>query len=78
LEKLEQRLSVLEQKLVALARGRQTDEEALSVRVQLDSQLGPYKSKMTAPQIAMLEVQFLERALLEGAGLPRLSLFYMG
>jgi hypothetical protein len=33
---------------------------------------------MTAPQIAMLEAQFLERALLEKAGLPRLSLFYMG
>ena len=78
LEKLEQRLTMLEQKLVALARGRQTDEQALAVRVQLDSQLGPYKSKMTAPQIAMLEVQFLERALLESAGLPRLSLFYMG
>lgn len=78
LEKLEQQLSVLEQKLVALARGRQTDEEALAVRVRLDAQLGPYKRKMTAPQIAMLEAQFLERALLEGEGLPRLSLFYLG
>ena len=77
LEKLEQRLSVLEEKLVALARSRQTDEQALAVRMQLDSQLGPYKSKMTAPQIAMLEVQFLERALLEDEGLPRLSLFYL-
>ena len=77
-EKLEQRLTVLEQKLVALARSRQTDEEALAVRRRLDGQLGPYKGKMTAPQIAMLEVQFLERALLESASLPRLSLFYMG
>jgi hypothetical protein len=76
-EKLEQRLAILEQKLVALARSRQTDEQALATRVQLDSQLGPYKSKMTAPQIAMLEIQFLERSLLESAGLPRLSLFYM-
>jgi hypothetical protein len=77
-EKLEQRLTVLEQKLVALARGRQTDEQALAARVRLDSQLGPYRNKMTAQQIQMLEVQFLERATLEGAGLPRLSLFYMG
>lgn len=76
-EKLEQRLTMLEQKLIALARSRQTDEQALAIRVQLDSQLGAYKSKMTASQIAMLEVQFLERALLESAGLPRLSLFYM-
>ncbi len=77
-EKLEQRLTVLEQKLVALARSRQTDEQALAVRIRLDSQLGPYRSKMTAPQIAMLETQFLDRALLESANLPRLSLFYMG
>ena len=33
---------------------------------------------MTAPQIAMLESQFLEKALLELTGLPRLSLFYHG
>jgi hypothetical protein len=78
LEKLEQRLALLEQKLVALARGRQTDEQALAIRAKLDSQLGPYKSKMTAPQISMLEIQFLDRALLESARLPRLSLFYMG
>lgn len=77
-EKLEQRLSVLEQKLVAIARSRQSDEQALAVRMRLDAQLSPYKRKMTAPQIAMLEAQFLERALLEGAGLPRLSLFHMG
>lgn len=77
-ERLEQHLGVLEQKLVALARSRQTDEQALSIRVQLDSQLGPYKSKMTGPQIAMLQMQFLERTLLERANLPRLSLFYVG
>ncbi len=48
-------------------------------RVKLDAQLGPYKRrKMTAPQIAMLEVQFLDRALLESAGLPRLSLLLYG
>ncbi len=76
-EKLEQMLTILEQKLIALARSRQSDEQALEIRIGLDSQLRPYRSKMTAPQIAMLEAQFLERALLESAGLPRLSLFYM-
>ena len=76
-EKLEQRLTMLEQKLIALARARQTDDQALGIRRQLDAQLGPYKSKMTAPQIAMLEAQFLDKALLESAGLPRLSLFYV-
>ena len=77
-EKLEERLTVLEQKLIALARTRQTDQQALELRERLSAQIGPYRSKMTAPQIAMLEAQFLERALLETAGLPRLSLFYMG
>ena len=77
-EMLEQRLTMLEQKLIALARARQTDDQALAIRRQLDAQLGPYKSKMTAPQIAMLEAQFLDKALLETSGLPRLSLFYLG
>jgi hypothetical protein len=77
-EKLEQRLTVLEQKLIALARGRQSEEQAIAIRAQLDAQLRPYRSKMTAQQIAMLEVQFLDRAALEGAKLPRLSLFYIG
>jgi hypothetical protein len=77
-EKLEQMLTVLEQKLVALARSRQSDEEALATRVRLDSQLGPYRNKMTGPQLAMLEAQFLDRVLLENSKLPRLSLFYMG
>jgi hypothetical protein len=77
LEALEQRLTVLEQKLIALARGRQTEEQALAARRELDSHLRPYRSRMSAPQIAMLESQFLERATLESAALPRLSLFYL-
>jgi hypothetical protein len=77
-EKLEERLAMLEQKLIALARGRQTDEQALAIRAQLNSYLNPYKNKMTAAQISMLESQFFDKALLEQAGLPRLSLFYMG
>jgi hypothetical protein len=77
LEALEQHLTVLEQKLVAFARTRQTEEQALTSRKELDVYLRPYRSRMTAPQIAMLEVQFLERSTLESAGLPRLSLFYL-
>jgi hypothetical protein len=77
LEALEQRLTVLEQKLIALARSRQTEEQALNARRELDSYLRPYRGRMTAPQLAMLETQFLERATLEAAALPRLSLFYL-
>jgi len=78
LEALEQRLTGLEQKLVAIVRARQTESEAMEVRQKLETHLRPWKSKMTAPQIAMLEVQYLDRAALESAGLPRLSLFYLG
>lgn len=77
LENLEQRLTILEQKLVAFARTRQTEDQALAARKDLDTYLRPYRSRMTAPQIAMLETQFLERFTLESAGLPRLSLFYL-
>ncbi len=77
LETLEQRLTVLEQRLIALARARETEEQALAARRDLDAHLRPWRSKMTAPQIAMLEAQFLDRATLERAGLPRLSLFYL-
>ena len=76
LEALEQRLAMLEQKLVAFARTRQTEDQALSARRELETYLRPYRSRMTAPQISMLETQFLERSTLESAGLPRLSLFY--
>ncbi|MBZ5618759.1 MAG: hypothetical protein LAQ69_08560 [Acidobacteriia bacterium] len=77
LEALEQRLTVLEEKMIAAARTRQSEEEMLASRQDLDRQLRPYRSKMTADQLTMLEKQYLERNLLEKAGLPRLSLFYM-
>ena len=77
LEGLEQHLTVLEEKMIAAARGLQTEEQALESRRELDRQLRPYRGKMTADQLSMLEKQYLERHLLEQSGLPRLSLFYM-
>jgi hypothetical protein len=77
LEALEQRLTVLEEKMVAIARTRQSEEDLLAARREMDRQLRPHRGKMTADQLSMLEKQYLERALLEKAGLPRLSLFYM-
>lgn len=77
LEDLERRLTVLEEKALAIARNRQSAEQLLDARRDLDAQLRPYRSKMTAEHLAMLEKQYLERNLLECAGLPRLSLFYM-
>jgi chromosome segregation ATPase len=77
LEKLEQHLTVLEQRLIAIARAEQSEEQALAARRDLESHLRPWRGKMTAPQIAMLETQFLDRATLAAASLPRLSLFYL-
>jgi hypothetical protein len=77
LEALEQRLTVLEEKMIALARAGQTEGQLLLARQELDRQLRPYRGKMTAEQLAMLEKQYLERNLLEAAKLPRLSLFYL-
>ena len=48
LEDLERRLTALEDKMVAIARTRQSDEDLLRSRRDLDLQLRPYRGKMTA------------------------------
>ncbi len=77
LEQLEQRLTAIEEKMIARLRATASDEALFEARRALDRDLKPYRGKMTADQLAMLERQFLERRLLESAGLPRLSLFYL-
>jgi hypothetical protein len=77
LEQLEQRLTAIEEKLIARLRAAASEEALFEARRALDRELKPYRGKMSAEQLAMLEKQFLERRLLESAGLPRLSLFYL-
>ena len=77
LEELDQRLTAMEDKMAALARTRLADEDLFQMRRELDSQLRPYRGKMTADQLARLEKSFLDRKVYEHFGLPRLSLFYM-
>jgi polyhydroxyalkanoate synthesis regulator phasin len=77
LEQLEQRLTVLEERMSSVAKTAQSEEEMLAARMQLDASLRPYRGKMSAEQLSMLEKQFLERNVLEKAALPRLSLFYL-
>ncbi|HEX4231654.1 MAG TPA: hypothetical protein VHZ07_23495 [Bryobacteraceae bacterium] len=77
LEDLERRLSAMEDKMVASARALQTEEELYSMRESLDAELKPYRGKMTAEQLSMLERRYLDTAILERANLPRLSLFYL-
>lgn len=77
LEALERRLTTLEEKMIAVLRGMQRDEDLLSLRESLDRELRPYRGKMTADQLALLEHRYLDNALLERAKLPRLSLLYL-
>jgi hypothetical protein len=77
LEELEQRLTALEEKMSALVRASLSDNELFSMRRELDATMRPYRGRMTADQIAMLERQYLDRRIQERAGLPRLSLFYL-
>jgi polyhydroxyalkanoate synthesis regulator phasin len=77
LGELEQRLTALEEKMVAVLRASQTDKDLFAIRHALDTELRPYRSKMTADQLALLERRYIDTALLERAALPRLSLFYL-
>jgi hypothetical protein len=77
LEDLERRLTVLEEKIVAALRTLRTDEELYILREALDRELKPYRGKMTAEQLVVLERRYLDTAILEQAQLPRLSLFYL-
>jgi hypothetical protein len=77
LEDLERRLTALEEKMVAMVRSSTSDDALVEIRTQLDSELSPYRGKMTADQIVMLERRYLDTRLLEREHLPRLSLFYM-
>ena len=77
LEQLEQRLTAIEEKMIARLRSDASDEALFEARRTLDRELKPYRGKMSAEQLSMLEKQFLERKLLENRGLPRLSLFYL-
>ena len=77
LEELEQRLTALEEKMIATVRSKMSDQDLFAARRELDLQLKPHRSKMTAHQLSMLERTFLEKKVLDANNLPRLSLFYL-
>ncbi|MGH9643740.1 MAG: hypothetical protein ACRD3Q_15125 [Terriglobales bacterium] len=77
LEDLERRLTVLEEKLLAVWMAATADEDLVDVRAQADRDLAPYRRNMTAAQIEQLHRQYVRKRLLEQSGVPRLSLFYM-
>jgi len=77
LEDLERRLTVLEEKFLAILLTSTPDEEVVAIRAESDRDLAPYRRKMSAPQIDQLQKQYIQKRLLEKYNLPRLSLFYM-
>ena len=76
LEAVEQRLTVLEERLIATVRQQLSEEQLVEARQDMEGRLAPYRGKMTAGQLALFEKQYLDRKCLETFGLPRLSLFY--
>jgi hypothetical protein len=77
LEDLERRLTVAEEKLLAVLLAATPDQEIVRVRTEADRELAPYRRKMPSAQIEQLLKQYIHKRLLEKYGLPRLSLFYM-
>jgi hypothetical protein len=77
LEETERNLTALEEKLNAsLQRG--TPVEVLAqLRAEVDRGLIPYRRKMAAAEVDLLERRFLKNRLLEHYKIPRLSLFYL-
>ena len=77
LEELEIRLTAVEAKLTASLTRAASVERMAGIQEQVERGLGPYRRKMTGPQIESLERQFRKRCLMEHYEIPRLSLFYM-
>lgn len=77
LEALEQQLSAIEEKILAQARASQSEAELLAARQDLEGELRPHRSRLSAAELAMLEKSFLDRRLFDRLGLRRLSLFFL-
>ena len=77
LEELDRHLTVLEEQMVDAVRARTSEAELVGLRQQADTEIAPFRSRMTAVQLRQVQQQFLTRRLLQMNSLPRLSLFYM-
>jgi hypothetical protein len=77
LEDLERRMTILEEKLMAVLTVAAPEDQLVKLRTEADREIAPYRSKMPGTQIDQLLKQFVHKRLLEQAKMPRLSLFYM-
>ena len=73
----EQTLGAMEEKLIALLKVASDAKVLLEVKKDVDGNLNPFRSTMTAEQLAMVEQQLWRRMLMERYDVPRLSLFYL-
>ena len=77
LEELDRTLTVLEERMVDALRAAAKEDDLVAIRRQADTELAPFRSRMSAVQLRQVQQQFLTRKLLQMHSLPRLSLFYM-
>ncbi|MEE9235993.1 MAG: hypothetical protein V3U28_11190, partial [Candidatus Acidoferrales bacterium] len=77
LEDLERHLTVFEEKLLGALTQATSADELVELRRDLERSLAPYRRRMKAAQLALIESQFLQKKLFERYALPRLSLFYL-
>lgn len=73
----ENALNALEEKLIAIVSVGAVEATLVQIRSKVQQELQPYRSKMTAAQLSMLDQQLWKRKLMEHYGVPRLSLFYL-
>ncbi|MGH9520158.1 MAG: hypothetical protein ACRD2D_10930 [Terriglobales bacterium] len=77
LPELDRRLSALDDKLYSALLLATPVADLSRLKAELESDLAPYRRTLRPEQMAMIERQFTQRRLLERAGLPRLSLFFL-
>jgi len=73
----EQVMGALEERLISILRVAADETVLVELQREVESELGPFRSTMTAEQLSMLEQQLSRRKLLERFDVPRLSLFYL-
>ncbi len=76
-EELERTLVVLEARLFAALESSAPLDKLVASKEQAARELAPYKNRMKTEQLRQVEAQFVHKKLLEEAGIPRLSLFYI-
>jgi hypothetical protein len=77
LEETERNLTALEEKLNATLQRGTAVEVLAQLRAEVDRGLIPFRRKMAAAEVDLLERRFLKNRLLEYYKIPRLSLFYL-